>query len=56
VYDRFVTDVRHHLLDDDKLGLGPGGGAQMFQYFDTILISPVVEYSGKEDDGDVLLL
>jgi hypothetical protein len=56
VYDRFVTDVRYHLLNDDELSLGPSGSAQMFQYFEAILVSPVMKYSGKEDDGNVLLL
>jgi hypothetical protein len=48
-----VTDVRHHLLDDDELGLWPCGSTQLFQYFDARLVGPVVEHSGEEEDGDV---
>lgn len=56
VCDRFVTDVRYRLLNNDELGLWPGGCAQMFQYFDAVLVSPVVEHSDEEEDGNVILL
>jgi len=52
----FVTGTGYQLFDDDELGLGPGGGAQMFQYGEAIFISPVVEYFADKEDGDILLL
>ena len=53
---RFVTGTCHQLLDDDKLRLGPSRRAQVFQHREAILVCPVVEYSGDEEDGDILLL
>jgi hypothetical protein len=53
---RFVTGTGYQLFDDDELGLWPCGGAQVFQYGKTILISPVVKYFADEEDGDILLL
>jgi hypothetical protein len=52
----FVTGTGYKLFDDDELGLGPGGGTQMFQYGEAIFVSPVVEYFADKEDGDVLLL
>ena len=52
----FVTGTGYQLFDDDELGLGPGCGAQMFQYGEAIFVSPVVEYFADKEDGDILLL
>ena len=52
----FVTGTCHQLIDDDELGLGPSGFAQVFQHSEGILVCPVVEYSADEEDGDVPLL
>jgi hypothetical protein len=51
----FVADVRYYLLNDDELGLWPGGCAQIFHYFDAVLVSPVVDYCAEDEDGDVPL-
>jgi hypothetical protein len=51
----FVADVRYHLLDDDELGLWPGCCTQIFQYFDAVLVGPVVDYGAEDEDGDVSL-
>jgi len=40
----FVTGTGYQLLDNDELGLGRSGDAQVFQYGETIVVSPVVEY------------
>ena len=46
--------MRYHLLNNDELGLWLCGCAQIFQYFDAVLVSPVVDYSAEDEDGDVL--
>jgi hypothetical protein len=53
---RFVTGTGYQLFDDDELGLVSGGGAQVFQYGEATLVSPVVEYIADEEDGDILSL
>ena len=52
---RFVTDIRYHLVNDDKLSLWPSCGAQMLEYGDAIFVSPVVDHFAKKKHGDVLL-
>ena len=51
---RFVADRRHHLLDDDQLGLWPRGCAQMFKYGEAIFFRPVVDHLAKEEDRHAL--
>jgi hypothetical protein len=41
----FVTGTGNQLLDNDELCLGRSGDAQVLQYGETIVVSPVVEYS-----------
>jgi hypothetical protein len=51
-----VTCTRHRLFDDDELGFGPSGHTEVLQYSETIIVSPVMENFGDEEDGDVVLL
>lgn len=53
---RFVAGKHHQLINNDQLGLGASGSAQMFQYSEAILVGPVVKHSTHEENGDVLLL
>jgi hypothetical protein len=52
----FVTGVWDGLLDNDELCLRSGGRAQMFQYRETIFISPVVQYHPQEVHRNFFLL
>jgi len=54
-YGGFIAGTRNQLVDDDELGFGPSGSAQMFQNRDAIFIGPIVEDFGDKEDGDVLL-
>ena len=53
---RFVTGMCNQLFDDDELCFRASGIAQMFQYSETILVLPVVQYSAQKEDGNILLL
>jgi len=53
---RFVTGICHQQVNTDELGLGASSSAHIFQYFEAILVGPVVEYSAQKEDSDVLLL
>ena len=50
VYSRFVAGGRKHLLRDDQLSLWPSDSAQIFQYLEAILVSPVMENFAKDED------
>ena len=52
----FVTGTGYQLLDNDELSLGHGSDAQVFQYGETIVVSPVVEYSADQEDRDIVFL
>ena len=53
---RFITGMWCQLLDNDELCLRASGIAQMFQYSETILVLPVVQYSAQKEDGNIVLL
>ena len=52
----FITGTCHWLLDNDDLRLRSSSSAQMFQYRDAVLVSPVVDYHAEEVDRDFFLL
>jgi hypothetical protein len=54
--NRFITGTCYQPVNDDEFGLRAGGSAQVFQYGEAILISPVVEYLTNDEDGYILLL
>ena len=51
----FVTCTGYQLFDNNELSLARSGDAQVFQYGKTVVVGPVVEYSGDEEDGNVIL-
>jgi hypothetical protein len=53
---RFVTGMCNQLFDNDELCLRASGIAQMFQYCETILVLPVMEYPTQKEDGNILFL
>jgi hypothetical protein len=53
---RFVAGACYQLLDKEELRLGSSGNAQILQYGEAILVSPVVEHLADEEDRDVFLL
>jgi hypothetical protein len=52
---RFITDGCKDLLNYEKLSLWSSDSAQIFQYGEAVLVGPVVQYFGDDEDRDVLL-